>query len=117
LFANLKSVLRFKMKGDRYQINLLPYKEVLKLCKKYFKKKERPKRGKPKIYDDYFIIFIAVIMQMYEYSFREVVVILERALKRKLPSISTLHYRLKKLDDKVLEEALLKISQEIIKKN
>jgi len=27
------------MKGDRYQINLLPYKEVLKLCKKYFKKK------------------------------------------------------------------------------
>jgi len=29
------------MKEYRYQINLLPYKEVLKLCKKYFKKKEK----------------------------------------------------------------------------
>jgi len=105
------------MKGDRYQINLLPYKEVLKLCKKYFKKKEKPKRGKPKVYEDYFIIFIAIIMQMYEYSFREVVVILERELKRKLPAISTLHYRLQKLDNKLLEEAILKISQEIVKKN
>ena len=28
------------MEGDRYQINLLPYKEVLKLCKKYFKRKK-----------------------------------------------------------------------------
>ena len=105
------------MEGDKYQINLLPYKEVLKLCKKYFKKKERPKRGKPKVYEDYFIIFIGVIMQMYKYSFREAIVILERELKRKLPALSTLHYRLKKLDDKILEEAILKISQEIIKKN
>lgn len=105
------------MKEDKYQINLLPYKEVLKLCKRYFKKKEKPKRGKPKIYEDYFIIFIAIIMQMYKYSFRETIVILERELKRKLPALSTLHYRLKKLDDKILEEAILKISQEIIKKN
>jgi len=105
------------MKGDRYKINLLPYKEVLKLCKKYFKKKERPKRGKPKVYEDYFIIFIAIIMQMYNYSFREVIVILERELKMKLPALSTLHYRLSKLDDKILEEAILKIGQEIIKKN
>ena len=105
------------MKGDRYQITLLPYKEVLKHCKKYFKKKERAKRGKPKVYEDYFIIFIAIIMQMYNYSFREVIVILERELKMKLPALSTLHYRLKKLDDKILEEAILKISQEIIKKN
>jgi len=105
------------MKGDKYQINLLPYKEVLKLCKKYFKKKERAKRGKPKIYEDYFIIFIAIIMQMYKYSFREAIVILERELKRKLPALSTLHYRIKKLDDKILEEAILKISEEIVKKN
>jgi len=105
------------MERDRYQINLLPYKEVLKLCKKYFKKKEKPKRGKPKVYEDYFIIFIGVIMQMYKYSFREAIVILERELKRKLPAISTLHYKLKKLDDKILEETILKISQEIIKKN
>jgi len=32
------------MEGDRYQINLLPYKEVLKLCKKYFKRKKAKKR-------------------------------------------------------------------------
>ncbi|GAB6045211.1 hypothetical protein JCM11957_15180 [Caminibacter profundus] len=88
----------------------------MKLCKKYFKNKEKPKRGKPKIYDDYFIIFIAIIMQMHKYSFREVIVILERELKIKLPALSTLHYRLSKLDDKLLEEAILKISQEIIKK-
>jgi len=105
------------MKKDKYQIKLLPYKEVLKLCKKYFKKKETPKRGKPKVYQDYFIIFIAIIMQMYNYSFREVIVILERELKMKLPALSTLHYRLSKLDDKLLEKAILKISQEIIKKN
>ena len=43
------------MRGDKYQINLLPYKEVLILWKKYFKKKEKVKRGKPKIYEDYFI--------------------------------------------------------------
>jgi len=49
------------MERDKYQINLLPYKEVLKLCKKYFKRKEKPKRGKPKVYEDYFIIFIGVI--------------------------------------------------------
>jgi len=55
-------------------------------------------------------------MQMYKYSFRESIVILERELKRKLPAISMLHYRLKKIDDKILEEAILKISQEIIKK-
>jgi len=104
------------MKGDKYKINLLPYKEVLKLCKKYFKKKEKPKRGKPKVYEDYFIIFIAIIMQMYDYSFREVIVVLERELKIKLPALSTLHYRLSKLDNKMLEEAILKISREIIKK-
>jgi hypothetical protein len=79
----------------------------LKLCKKYFKKKEKPKRGKPKIYADYFILFIAVIMQMYKYSFREAVTILERELKKKMPAISTLHYRLSKLDKKILEEAIL----------
>ena len=56
-------------------------------------------------------------MQMYKYSFRESIVILERELKRKLPAISTLHYRLKKIDDKILEGEILKISQEIIKKN
>lgn len=105
------------MKGDKYQINLLPYKEVLKLCKKYFKKREKPKRSKPKIYADYFILFIAVIMQMYKYTFREAVTILERELKKKMPAISTLHYRLSKLDKKILEEAILKISKNIIKKN
>jgi len=63
----------------RYHINLLPYKEVLKLCKKYFRK------GKPKIYEDYFIKFIAIIMQMHNYSSREAIVILERELKIKLP--------------------------------
>jgi hypothetical protein len=40
---------------DKYRINLLPYKDVIKYCKKYFKKKEKPKRGKPKVYEDYFI--------------------------------------------------------------
>ena len=55
-------------------------------------------------------------MQMYNYSFREVIVILERELKRKLPSLSTLHYRLSKLDNKLLEKIILKISKEIIKK-
>ena len=84
------------MRKDKYHINLLPYKEVLKLCKKYFKSKNKPKRGKPKIYEDYFIIFIAIIMQMYKYSFREVIVILERELKMKLLALSTLHYRLSK---------------------
>ena len=44
------------MMKERYHINLMPYKEVLKLCKKYFRKKEKPKRGKPKIYEDYFTI-------------------------------------------------------------
>jgi len=105
------------MMKERYHINLMPYKEVLKLCKKYFRKKEKPKRGKPKIYEDYFIIFIAIIMQMYNYSFREAIVILERELKIKLPALSTLHYRLSKLDDKLLEKAILKISQETVKKN
>jgi len=56
-------------------------------------------------------------MQMYSYSFREVIVILERELKIKLPALSTLHYRLSKLDNKILEEVILKISEEIIKKN
>ena len=86
-YLGIKIVRKFKRyikgkewKGNRYQINLLPYKEVLKLCKKYFKKKEKPKRGKPKVYGDYFIIFIGVIMQMYKYSFRESLVILEREL-------------------------------------
>ena len=37
-------------------------------------------------------------------------------LKIKLPAISTLHYRLSKLDEKLLEEAILKISQEVGKK-
>jgi len=41
------------MERDRYQINLLPYKKVLRLCKKYFKRKEKLKRGKPKVYEDY----------------------------------------------------------------
>ena len=74
---------------DKYYINLLPYKEIMNYCKKYFKTKEKPKRGKPKLYEDYLIIAIGIIMQMYNYSFREVIVILERELKRKLPSFNT----------------------------
>ena len=101
---------------DKYYINLLPYKEIMNYCKKYFKTKEKPKRGKPKIYEDYLILAIGIIMQMYNYSFREVIVILERELKRKLPSLSTLHCRLSKLDNKLLEKIILKISKEIIKK-
>ena len=68
------------------------------------------------VYEDYLILAIGIIMQMYNYSFREVIVILERELKRKLPSLSTLHYRLSKLDNKLLEKIILKISKEIIKK-
>ena len=102
---------------DKYNINLLPYKDIIEYCKKYLKTDDRPKRGKPKVYEDYLILAIGIIMQMYNYSFREVIVILERELKRKLPSLSTLHYRLSKLDNKLLEETIAKISKEIIKKD
>ena len=101
---------------DKYYINLLPYADIIKYCKKYFKTNDKPKRSKPKVYEDYLILAIGIIMQMYNYSFREVIVILERELKRKLPSLSTLHYRLSKLDNKLLEKIILKISKEIIKK-
>ena len=97
------------MERDKYQINLLPYKEVLKLCKKYFKRKEKLKRGKPKVYEDNFVIFIGIIMQMYKYFFRESIVILQRKLKRKLPAISTLHYRLKKIDDNTKPQKIIYI--------
>ena len=101
---------------DKYHINLLPYTDIIKYCKKYFKTNNKPKRGKPKVYEDYLILAIGIIMQMYNYSFREVIVILERELKRRLPSLSTLHYRLSQLDNKLLEKIILKISKEIIKK-
>jgi len=42
-------------------------------------------------------------MQMYNYSFREVIAILKRELKIKLPAISTLHYRPSKLDEKLYQ--------------
>ena len=60
---------------DKYNINLLPYKDIIKYCKKYLKNNEKPKRGKPKVYEDYLILAIGIIMQMYNYSFREVIVI------------------------------------------
>jgi len=41
---------------------------------------------------------------MYKYSFIEVIAILERELKMKLPALSILHYRLSKLDDKYCVE-------------
>jgi len=77
LFVFLKKGLCMR---DKYYINLLPYKEIMNYCKKYFKTKEKPKRGKPKLYEDYLIIAIGIIMQMYNYSFREVIVILESIL-------------------------------------
>ena len=39
---------------DKYHINLLPYTDIIKYCKKYFKTNNKPKRGKPKVYEDYF---------------------------------------------------------------
>ena len=91
---------------DKYYINLLPYADIIKYCKKYFKTNDKPKRGKPKVYEDYLILAIGIIMQMYNYSFREVIVILERELKRKLPSLSTLHYKLSKLDNKLYQNPI-----------
>jgi len=47
-----------------------------------FQEKIKTQKRKTKVYKDYFIMFIAVIMQMYKFSFREAIVILERIKKK-----------------------------------
>jgi len=51
-------------------------------------------------------------MQMYNYSFKEAIVILKRELKIKLATISTLHYRLSKLDDNIGKSNIKNISRD-----
>jgi len=67
------------------------------------------KRGRPKVYSDSFILLVSFIKTMMNLSFRDTVYHIQHTLKMKSPSVSTLHYRFSKLDERLLEKIFEKV--------
>ena len=64
---------------------------------------DQPKkaRGRPKTYPDSLIILAFFIKTMMNFSYRDTIYFIQNTLKIDAPSLSDLHYRFSKLDEKL----------------
>ena len=76
---------------------------------------DQPKkgRGRPKTYPDSLIILSFFIKTMMNLSYRDTIYFIQNVLKIDAPSISDLHYRFSKLDEKLLKELFEKLLNEL----
>jgi phosphoribosyl-ATP pyrophosphohydrolase len=97
----------------------IPFKEIRKIVKKFLKDKKteetKKKRGRPKKYKDDIIFTALLFMQSRGLSFRDLRSELKERIK-KAPHISNLHYRFKKIDEKIMEELLEYVRKEVEKR-
>uniref|UniRef100_A0A7V4DWU9 Transposase n=1 Tax=Dictyoglomus thermophilum TaxID=14 RepID=A0A7V4DWU9_DICTH len=101
------------------KIERIPFGEIRKIVKKFLKEKKieerKKKRGRPKKYSDELIFSSLLFMISRGLSFRDLRSELKERIK-KVPYISNLHYRFKKIDEKTLEELLEYVRREIEKR-
>ena len=86
-------------KLKRQSINSL--RELLSLIQNEIDQSKR-KRGRPKTYPDSLIILAFFIKTMMNFSYRDTIYFIQNTLKIDAPSLSDLHYRFSKLDEKLL---------------
>ena len=100
----------------RYKTKFISPGKLFKIIKKLVKRNNLNKRGRPKKYLDYYIISILVVMKIFNLSYREVINFLEDYFpKKQFPAISTLCYKIKTIDKRLLEYIISSLGKDILK--
>jgi hypothetical protein len=101
------------MKGRaRMRLTTIPIHQILSLAQQFCK--ERPSRkkkfGRPLIYPEYLILTLFALKQVYRLSYRQIPSFVRDELGN-IPCLSTLHYRVKKIEQERFEEFLRWLSK------
>jgi hypothetical protein len=104
---------RGRMEGRaRMRLTTIPIHQILSLAQQFCK--ERPSRkkkfGRPLIYPEYLILTLFALKQVYRLSYRQIPSFVRDELGN-IPCLSTLHYRVKKIEQERFEEFLRWLSK------
>jgi hypothetical protein len=89
-------------------LTTIPINHILSLAKLFCKERpsRKPKKGRPFTYPEFLILTLFAIKQMDSLSYRQIPPFVRDSLG-KIPSLSTLHYRVSKIRQERLEEFLI----------
>jgi hypothetical protein len=96
----------------RMRLTTIPIHQILSLAQQFCK--ERPSRkkkfGRPLTYPEYLILTLFALKQVYRLSYRQIPSFVRDELGN-IPCLSTLHYRVKKIEQERFEEFLRWLSK------
>jgi hypothetical protein len=96
----------------RMRLTTMPIHHILSLAQQFCK--ERPPRkkkfGRPLTYPEYLILTLFALKQVYRLSYRQIPSFVRDELGN-IPCLSTLHYRVKKIERERFEEFLRWLSK------
>lgn len=90
---------------------------IYELAQDYIASRHNPtdksKGGRPRIFSEALILTLACLQNLHQFSFREVLEFNQDYLKKKAPTLSTYHYRIKRVPIEIIQDFVEYISSKI----